>query len=65
MSIKAALSQWWVEKRIQMVTGMKMQMEKYPDTDPRKDALRERIEAMESKIDLSYGKEADDGSDEQ
>lgn len=63
MSLKEDLAQWWNEKKMQMLTGMEMQIAKYPDGDPRKERLQKTmIEKQKAKIDWSAGKEDDDGS---
>lgn len=65
MSLKEMLGQWWNEKKMQMLTGMEMQIAKYPDGDPRKERLQKSmIEKQKAKIIWSDGnKEDQDGSD--
>lgn len=65
MSLKEQLAQWWNEKKMQMLTGMEMQIAKYPDGDPRKERLQKTmIEKQKAKIDWSAGnEEGEDGID--
>ena len=62
MGLKGQIGQWWNEKKMQMLTGMELQLMKYPEGDPRHDAIQEKIDNFRKGIEM---KEADDGSNTQ
>jgi len=57
-----SLKTWWAEKKFQIGLGMRMQLEKYPDTDPRKKKLQETADKLQGALkddnDKSEGPES-------
>lgn len=49
---------WLAEKKFQMSLGMQMQLDKYPEGDPRRAKLQKMTDKMRNSME-----EAEDGSD--
>ena len=45
-----SLKTWWEEKKFQMSIGMQMQLDKYPDDDPRKKKLQEKANKLKGAL---------------